>query len=85
MIVGRGISKEGPLGMILLGLSRGNIEKLLKGFPIRMNRKTHGKALPLGWEIFIIAGETEESIRETLEDLGALDGTDIQRLPSGAD
>lgn len=47
---------------VLIGLSRGNVEELLKGHPILKNKEDTG--LPV--TIVIVGGETEEAILEEL-------------------
>lgn len=61
----------GGQGLLLLGLSRGNIERLTAGRPILLARETHGEGIPAGLKIGILYGETEQSIREHLERIGA--------------
>ncbi len=84
MLTGRGTGPDGNQ-VVILGLSRANVEKLTAGQPIRVCRQTHGEAIPAGWEIVILFGETEQSLFDDLKDIGALAATEIKRLPPGAE
>jgi hypothetical protein len=48
---------------VLIGLSRGNVEELLKGHPILKNKEDTG--LPV--TVVIVGGETEEAILAELQ------------------
>ncbi len=84
MLTARGTGPDGNQ-VIILGLSRANIEKLTAGKPIRVCRKTHGEAIPAGWEIVILFGETEQALFDDLKDIGALANAEVERLPPGAE
>lgn len=71
MIFARGSDSEGGQAFIL-GLSRGNIELLMGGKPIRLTQETHGKGVPDGWTIVILYGETEQSMADDLARTGAI-------------
>jgi hypothetical protein len=60
MIIARATDKDSEL--LILGLSRENVTRLLDGQPIRIRRKTHGDGVPEGWEIIILWGETESTM-----------------------
>jgi hypothetical protein len=70
MIIARGSSNGGEL--LILGLSHGNINRLLAGQPMRMTRQTHGDGVPDGWTIVIMAGESEQALEQVLRQAGAL-------------
>jgi hypothetical protein len=70
MIIGR--AKSEGKEALLLGLSRENVRRLQAKQPIRLRRQTHGDGVPEGWEIVIFFGETELSMKEELEKLGAI-------------
>ncbi len=58
--------------VILLGLSRVNIEKLMEGKPIRISAKSHGPMIPPGLTIGIMFGETEKDIHDELKKVGVI-------------
>lgn len=68
MIIARGQIEN--LEMLLLGLSRENVQRLTQGNPIYLTRKTHGDGIPDGWQIVIIYGETERAMSATLKAVG---------------
>lgn len=70
MIVARGGTDKEPL--LLLGLSRVNIERLTTGQPIRVRREIHGDAVPEGWEVIICFGETELALADQLKRGGVI-------------
>jgi hypothetical protein len=84
MLIARGQSKGGAVQCLILGLSRGNVERLTAGQPVRVTRQTHGEGVPLGWEIFILFGETERAIHDELSGIGALSAAETRALPPGA-
>lgn len=53
--------------LLMLGLSRVNCERLAQGQPIFLERKTHGMAIPEKLKICIFVGETEATMRETMQ------------------
>jgi hypothetical protein len=58
--------------VILLGLSRENVDRLMDDQPIRVNlAEITGHALPALW-VALMGGETDEDIRKQLEDTSAL-------------
>jgi hypothetical protein len=71
MILARGENKGGK-EILLMGLSRENINRLTKGEPIALRRETHGEGVPEGWEIFIYFGETELAMKAELQKIGAI-------------
>jgi hypothetical protein len=70
MIIARAIGDGTEL--LLLGISRRNIEELQAGRPIRLTTETHGAGIPLGWTIAIIYGETEAAITADLQAMGVI-------------
>lgn len=72
--------------LLLLGVTRRNIEELIKGHPIRLTTDTHGAGVPLGWTIVIVFGETETSIAADLKRAGGIGpDTKVSALPGGPD
>lgn len=70
MIIARAIGDGTEV--LILGVTKRNLEELQKGFPIRLSTETHGAGVPLGWKIAIIYGETEASITEDLVAMGLI-------------
>ena len=65
MIRGRMMHGENP--MLLLGLSRENVNRLLDDKPILIsNEDLAAMGLPTGMEVLLIAGETEATISKQL-------------------
>jgi hypothetical protein len=79
MILARG--DHGDDQFLLIGLSRANIDRLVKGQPILIRRKTHGEAIPELWKIALMFGETENQIAAELRKNGMLQGTKIIKHP----
>jgi hypothetical protein len=80
MIIGRALGDGTEL--LILGVSRRNIEELLKGRPIKLTTDTHGAGIPLGWTIAIVFGETEAAIAQDLQKAGALTAdTKVMAMP----
>lgn len=74
MIKAAGTNLEKGCHMILIGLSRGNCEKLLAEEPIQFNLESMG--LP-PMDILIMGGETEEAMYKELKGYGLLDNAKI--------
>ena len=72
MIIGRLTSKDSNDMVLLLGLSKINVARLLAGQPIRIRRETHGEGIPEHWEIVILTGETEDEIAKMFEAAGII-------------
>lgn len=70
MILGRG--ETNGREMLILGLSRVNVERLVSGQPIRIRKESHGDGVPQGWEILIIYGNTELELASHLRSVGLL-------------
>jgi len=73
MIKATGTNSDGE-PVLIIGLSRGNCEKLLAGQPIPF--KTGELGLPQ-LEILIMAGETETAMYRELRDMGILKNTAV--------
>lgn len=71
MLIARATSDDGG-ECLILGLSQGNIDRLVQGMPMRLTRKTHGDGVPEGWSIIILHGETEQTIADELRRVGAI-------------
>jgi hypothetical protein len=54
--------------LILLGLTYGNIERIMRGLPIDVSAETH-PGFPEGLNICIFCRETEEDVYEQIRDL----------------
>lgn len=67
MIIARGVVGESNDELLILGLSRKNLERLQAGQPIRISRPTHGEGIPACWEIVIIVGETEDDMYKAMK------------------
>jgi hypothetical protein len=80
MIIGQGI--DGASRYLILGLSRQNVRRLIAGEPIRISKASHGTAVPEGWTIAIVFGETELEIGSALRKDGVIDeSTEIKVDP----
>ncbi len=77
MILARG--DHGDDQFLLMGLSRENIDRLVKGEPIVIRREVHGEAIPELWKIVIMFGETENQIAAELRKSGMLEGAKITK------
>jgi hypothetical protein len=71
MIIARSKKPDGG-ELLLLGLSRENVQRLTDGQPIRLTRKTHGDGIPDKWTIGIMFGETERDMAELLRQEGLI-------------
>jgi hypothetical protein len=69
MIIARGTLEKPNSELLILGLSKKNMERLQAGQPIRVSRPTHGEGIPEGWEIVIFTGETEDAMHKAMEPL----------------
>lgn len=63
-------SAAGNDKLLILGLSRQNVTRLVAGQPIHLTNSTHHRSLPPGWAICLIFGETELAIKEMFEKEG---------------
>ncbi len=82
MIIARATGADAD-EILLLGVTRENIDRLLKGFPIRITSETDGAGVPLGWKIMIVFGETERAISEALTRSGAVGpDTKLMAMPN---
>lgn len=70
MIIARG--GGGDRQVLILGLSRENITRLMAGAPIYLTEKSHGQGVPKGWAISILFGDTEGAIAAKLQADGVL-------------
>lgn len=52
--------------VVVLGLTTENIKRLMAGKPMHLTRDTHGEGVPDGFEFFILHGESEAAIAESL-------------------
>lgn len=67
--------------IILLGISRENINRLTAGSPIRVSAETH-PGFPADLTFLVVFGETERSLTEDLKSLIS-DKTQIVGVPRG--
>lgn len=65
MITGRSTGPDGQ-EIILLGITRGNVEELMKGRPIHVSAATH-PGFPLNLSFMIVFGETERTLMDALK------------------
>ncbi len=70
MIFARATTDTGQ--MLLIGLSRANVNQLIAGRPIKITKANQGEAIPPGWEISIMFGETEQAMAAELQAVGAI-------------
>ena len=63
--------------MLGIGLSHGNVTRLMEGKPIHFNAEDMGLSTIAVSELLIYVGETEESMRADLEKEGFLKGCRI--------
>jgi len=69
MIVAQGHAKKGPV--LILGMSAGNVTRLIGGEPIVLTQEKH-RLPPECGEICIVYGVTEEAIAEQLKVSGMM-------------
>jgi hypothetical protein len=67
--------------LLVLGLSRLNIERLMNGRPISIERGTHGIAVPANLKIMIFFGEDEASMKAMMAPLIGPDTVVDQKEP----
>ncbi len=65
MITARATGDDGT-EILLLGVTRENIRRLTAGQPIRVSAETH-PGFPDNLRVFIVFGETEHALAETLK------------------
>lgn len=64
--------------LLILGLTRVNVARLMSGQPMKITRESHGEAVPTGLTIGIMFGETEKQMRDEIIKTGIEIGkTDI--------
>jgi hypothetical protein len=71
--------------LLILGLSKINVGRLLAGKPIHIRKAVHGDGVPEGWEIMICFGNTEEDILAELRPFAGPDAKVIQTDKLGRD
>lgn len=64
--------KRGNREYLFLGLTDANVQRLMKGEPIRVTAETHGGAIPEGWTIGIVYGANKEELRIEFERVGIM-------------
>ena len=69
--------------VLILGLERGNVERLLAGEWIRVRRETHGTAVPEDLIVGVVFGETQEHIEGLLRREGVITERTRQEEPPG--
>lgn len=67
--------------LLVLGLSYENLKRLKEGQPIFLSRKTHGLTIPPNINIVILAGETEDTMKEMMVDLIGKDTIEDRKGP----
>ncbi len=66
------LNKDDGTEMLLLGLTRENVKRLVDRQPIHVRRATHGEGVPANWEIVLMFGETELAMQAELKAAGAI-------------
>ena len=72
MIIARsktGTGKE----LLIFGLSRVNVERMMAGKPVHIRKESHGDGIPDGWEVVIMFGETEQEMQKQFAKAGMID------------
>jgi hypothetical protein len=70
LIIATGTTCDGRQ-LIVLGLTRGNINKLLRGDPICLERELC-ELVPAGWEITVLFAESDEDLTRELTSSGEI-------------
>jgi hypothetical protein len=65
-------TKEDGTEILILGITRKNLERLVERKPICLRRKTHGEAIPAGFEIVLFFGEDELAMQAEMQTAGAI-------------
>lgn len=82
MIVARAKGGDGADEILLFGLTRENIKRLVAGNPIRIAGASHGGGVPEGWKVLIVFGETEDALTDALMRSGAVGPeTEVRAMP----
>jgi hypothetical protein len=66
--------------LLILGLTAANVERLMRGQPIHVRRAVHGAGVPPGWEVLLVYGQDEASLRAQLGP-GVGPGTKVYGTP----
>lgn len=70
MMIGKAANNNEDI--LLLGITRANVEKLIAGNLIRISRATHGEGIPEGLTIVIFFGETEREMQKQFKASGLI-------------
>ena len=62
MMIANGSTAGGATRVLVLGLTAANVERLMRGKPIRVRREVHGEGVPLGLEVLLLYGADEKSL-----------------------
>ncbi len=82
MIVARADIDNPKRLLLILGLTKMNVERLKAGQPIRIRREVHGEGIPQGWEIMICYGETEQHLYQQFKAQGLMgEDTKVHKDP----
>lgn len=65
MIVGNGKMRGDDV--LVLGVTAGNVQRLMKDQPILVSRETHGAGVPDGLKILIVYGSDEKDLVRKLK------------------
>lgn len=76
-----GAHLDGDDYLLVLGLSRQNIERLQQGQPIDISRESHGMVVPPHLRIMIFTGETEAEMAKQMAPLIGPDTVIDQKKP----
>lgn len=72
MIIARSRTGAGN-ELLIFGLSRANVDRMMAGRPVHIKKSTHGDGIPEGWEIVIFFGETEQDMQKQFAKAGMID------------
>ncbi len=76
MIIARAKRQNGG-EILMLGLSKQNLNRIEEGMPLHVRREVHGDGIPEGWEIVIFTGKTEQEMQKMFVE-GGLIGPDTK-------
>lgn len=63
MVIARATRSNGG-ELLILGLSRMNLQRIIDGKPLHVRREVHGDGIPEGWEIVVFTGENEQAMQK---------------------
>lgn len=85
MLLAQLSAKDSDEQILLLGLTRGNLNRLAAGQPMLLSPETH-PGIPQGWKVMILFGETEEALAAELMTSSSFTAdTKVERIPRSPD